>query len=48
MKKIVRRAGMTMVATIAAAGLVVATAPASNAGADTGWGCGGSCRVVNR
>lgn len=46
MKNFVRRAAMAAVATVAAAGLVAVSAPASQANADTGWGCGGACRVI--
>jgi hypothetical protein len=44
MKKIARRAVMTVAATATAVGLVAVSAPPSQA-MDSSWGCGGGCRV---
>jgi hypothetical protein len=45
MKRIARRAAVAFAALVVTAGIVgmPATAEASK---DTGWGCGGACRVI--
>ncbi|MEQ6900993.1 hypothetical protein [Nocardioides sp. YIM 152588] len=45
MKKTARRVALILAATAATIGLVAAPAPSH--AKDTGWGCGGGCRVLD-
>ncbi len=42
-----RRAALVLAATVATVGLTALATPAAPA-MDSGWGCGGACRVTNR
>lgn len=44
MKKLARKAALTLAATAATVGLVAVSAPPAQA-LDSGWGCGGACRT---
>jgi len=46
MREFGRRAALVLAATVATVGLTAIATPSAHAGADTGWGCGGACRVA--
>lgn len=43
-----RRAALVLAATVATMGLTTVVTPSAQAMVDSGWGCGGACRVAHR